>query len=83
MKDTLRPGIRHTMAYAVPEHRTVPNLLPESADFAAMQRNNPTWKIAHIAQVVLPTLRQAGVTDLDRYAQDPSMPLLPDLYLDP
>ena len=36
MKDTLRPGIRHTMAYAVPEHRTVPNLLPESADFAAM-----------------------------------------------
>ncbi len=24
------------MAYTVPEHRTVPNLLPESADFAAM-----------------------------------------------
>lgn len=36
MKDTLRPGIRHTMAYTVQEHRTVPNLLPESADFAAM-----------------------------------------------
>ncbi len=28
-------------------------------------------------------LRQAGVTDLSGYAVDPSMPLLPDLYLDP
>ncbi|MDH5822933.1 NAD(P)-dependent oxidoreductase [Luteimonas sp. RD2P54] len=27
-------------------------------------------------------LREAGVTDLDRYAVDPSMPLLPDLFLD-
>jgi len=36
MKDTLRPGVRHTMTYVVPERRTVPHLLPESADFAAM-----------------------------------------------
>lgn len=27
-------------------------------------------------------LREAGVSDLSRYAVDPSMPLLPDLYLD-
>lgn len=27
-------------------------------------------------------LREAGVTDLSVYAEDPSMPLLPDLYLD-
>jgi len=36
MKDTLRPGLAHTMRYQVPENRTVPHLLPESADFAAM-----------------------------------------------
>ncbi|KXO88984.1 thioesterase family protein [Tsukamurella pseudospumae] len=36
MKDTLIPGITHTMHYAVPENRTVPNLLPESPDFASM-----------------------------------------------
>lgn len=36
MKDTLQPGITHTMTYTVPENRTVPNLLPESDDFAAM-----------------------------------------------
>ena len=28
-------------------------------------------------------LRQAGISDLSGYAQDPSMPLLPDLYIDP
>jgi phosphotriesterase-related protein len=33
------------------------------ADFSAMQRNNPAWKIAHVAQEVLPALREAGVTD--------------------
>lgn len=36
MKNTLRPGIRRTMSYVVRENRTVPHLLPESADFAAM-----------------------------------------------
>ncbi len=28
-------------------------------------------------------LREAGITDLSGYAVDPSMPLLPDLYVDP
>ena len=27
-------------------------------------------------------LAEAGITDLDRYAIDPSQPLLPDLFLD-
>lgn len=36
MKDTLAPGITHTMRYTVPPERTVPHLLPESPDFAAM-----------------------------------------------
>jgi fluoroacetyl-CoA thioesterase len=36
MKDSLRPGLKHTLRYAVPGNRTVPHLLPESADFAAM-----------------------------------------------
>jgi fluoroacetyl-CoA thioesterase len=36
MRDTLRPGLTHTMTYTVPEERTVPRLLPESPDFAAM-----------------------------------------------
>ena len=36
MKATLTPGITHTMRYKVPDSRTVPQLLPESKDFAAM-----------------------------------------------
>jgi fluoroacetyl-CoA thioesterase len=36
MRQTLRPGLTHTMAYRVPESRTVPYLLPESADFSTM-----------------------------------------------
>ena len=36
MKETLTPGITHTMQYSVPENRTVPHLLPESVDFASM-----------------------------------------------
>lgn len=36
MKDTLVPGITHTMTYLVDEKRTVPYILPERADFAAM-----------------------------------------------
>jgi fluoroacetyl-CoA thioesterase len=69
MKDTLRPGIRHTMAYAVPEHRTVPNLLPESADFAAMPQVLATGYMIGIiewacmeALHVAPTLPGSTVT---------------------
>lgn len=36
MKESLQPGLTHTFQYTVPAHRTVPNLLPESSDFAAM-----------------------------------------------
>lgn len=36
MKETLTPGITHTMRYTVPDNRTVPHLLPESPGFAAM-----------------------------------------------
>ena len=36
MKETLQPGLTHTMTYVVPATRTVPHLLPESGDFAAM-----------------------------------------------
>ena len=36
MKDTLQPGITHTMTYKVPDNRTVPNLLPEAPEFVAM-----------------------------------------------
>ncbi|WP_277102420.1 thioesterase family protein [Corynebacterium vitaeruminis] len=36
MKDTLTPGLTHTMTYQVTPERTVPNLLPENPDFAAM-----------------------------------------------
>ncbi|GLY72856.1 thioesterase [Actinoallomurus iriomotensis] len=36
MRDGLRPGLTATMTYTVPPERTVPNLLPESAEFAAL-----------------------------------------------
>ena len=36
MKDSLKPGLRHTMTYVVPANRTVPYLLPESEHFATM-----------------------------------------------
>lgn len=36
MKDSLRPGVSHTMEYVVPTDRTVPHLLPEAPEFAAM-----------------------------------------------
>ena len=36
MKDSLTTGIEHTMTYAVPANRTVPNLLPEASDFTTM-----------------------------------------------
>lgn len=36
MKDTLQPGLTARLEYPVPAGRTVPQLLPESAEFAAM-----------------------------------------------
>lgn len=36
MKDTLRPGLAHTLRYRVPANRTVPHLLPESPGFNTM-----------------------------------------------
>lgn len=36
MRDSLRPGLTTTLAYPVPPDRTVPHLLPESQEFAAM-----------------------------------------------
>lgn len=36
MKPTLQPGLSARLEYAVPAERTVPHLLPESADFAAL-----------------------------------------------
>lgn len=36
MKDTLTTGLTHQMTYAVPANRTVPNLLPEAAEFESM-----------------------------------------------
>ncbi|MGW0665101.1 thioesterase family protein [Streptodolium elevatio] len=36
MRETLRPGLSHTLRYQVPENRTVPHLLPESNEFAAL-----------------------------------------------
>lgn len=36
MKTTLRPGLTRTTSYTVPPTRTVPHLLPESPDFAAL-----------------------------------------------
>ncbi|MBP2327758.1 fluoroacetyl-CoA thioesterase [Kibdelosporangium banguiense] len=36
MRDTLAPGLHATFDYPVPAERTVPHLLPEAAEFAAM-----------------------------------------------
>lgn len=36
MKDTLKPGLAHTLRYTVPAERTVPHLLPESPHFTPM-----------------------------------------------
>lgn len=36
MRPTLEPGLDATLSYQVPAERTVPHLLPESAEFAAM-----------------------------------------------
>lgn len=36
MRPSLRPGLKATLAYEVPPWRTVPRLLPESAEFAVL-----------------------------------------------
>ena len=36
MKESLQPGLSGRLEYVVPEGRTVPHLLPESAEFTAM-----------------------------------------------
>lgn len=36
MKDTLRPGVRHVHSFVVTDRQTVPQLYPESDDFAQM-----------------------------------------------
>ena len=36
MRDTLKPGLVYELRYHVPLDRTVPHLLPESPEFAAM-----------------------------------------------
>jgi fluoroacetyl-CoA thioesterase len=36
MKPTLKPGLRHRFAYAVPVEKTVPHLFPEAEAFQAM-----------------------------------------------
>ncbi|MFD0852141.1 thioesterase family protein, partial [Actinomadura adrarensis] len=36
MQTTLRPGLTARMEYVVPPERTVPNLLPESEQFAPL-----------------------------------------------
>lgn len=38
MKQSLKPGLKHTISYKVPENRTVPYLYPEAEDFAAMPK---------------------------------------------
>jgi fluoroacetyl-CoA thioesterase len=36
MKDTLKPGLTHTLTFTVPENKTVPHLYPEAPGFAEM-----------------------------------------------
>ena len=36
MRDSLRPGLTARLDYVVPDGRTVPHLLPESEEFAAL-----------------------------------------------
>ena len=38
MRDTLRPGLRHSFTYRVPESKLVPALYPEATEFQAMPR---------------------------------------------
>ena len=50
MKETLQPGLTHTMTYVVPATRTVPHLLPESGDFAAMSHVLATGYLVGIVE---------------------------------
>lgn len=36
MKDTLKPGIKHSFSYVVPENKTVPHLIPEAGELQKM-----------------------------------------------
>lgn len=36
MKNTLRPGLEHTLSFPVPDSKTVPALYPEAPEFQAM-----------------------------------------------
>lgn len=38
MKDTLKPGVTHTLTFIVPESKTVPFLYPEAPGFTAMPK---------------------------------------------
>jgi len=38
MKPTLKPGLKHSFSYAVPENKTVPYTYPESPEIAAMPK---------------------------------------------
>ena len=38
MKPTLKPGLKHSFSYAVPENKTVPFTYPESPMIAAMPK---------------------------------------------
>lgn len=38
MKDSMKPGVTCTLAFRVPETKTVPELYPESIEFQAMPR---------------------------------------------
>lgn len=38
MKDSLRPGLRHSFQFTVPADKTVPHLYPEAASFQQMPR---------------------------------------------
>jgi fluoroacetyl-CoA thioesterase len=38
MKDTLKPGLKHSFAYTVPENKTVPFTYPEAPEIATMPK---------------------------------------------
>jgi fluoroacetyl-CoA thioesterase len=38
MKDTLKPGLSHTLTFTVPESKTVPHLYPEAPGFMEMPK---------------------------------------------
>ena len=38
MKSTLKPGLKHSFSYKVPENKTVPHTFPESPIIAQMPK---------------------------------------------